>query len=94
LQKPFFNKSIKKREKKTHCPHYSFVLCICQEEEEEEEERCAPTTPLMLFAFQSIKTSSAQILSVSGCTLTQRGKNWAGHFILSHIKFSSFFSPL
>jgi len=48
--KPFFNKSIKKREKRKQCFHYSFVLCICQEEEEEEEEEkmCTYYTTLPL----------------------------------------------
>jgi hypothetical protein len=57
MAKPFFNKSIKQRgEKKKHCLHYSFVLCICQEEEEEEKMCTYYTTlPLLYCCFPKHK---------------------------------------
>jgi hypothetical protein len=68
--KTLFQYEYKKREEKKKNTAFSTLLfCAFVKKKKKKKKRCESTTPRYhsnIVAFQSIKTSSAQILSVSG----------------------------
>ncbi len=83
--KTLFQLEDKNERKKTTAPT---TLLFCAFVKKKKDVHLLHHYHSYIVAFQSIKTSSAQILSVSGCTLTQR-KELAGHLFhpIPHLFF-------